>query len=62
MLKNITREAGDVARSLLEFVDASLDQWFLPLKSAAGGALHIAKLAKVGKLRVVYTISFFHAL
>lgn len=52
-LQNITSEAGNVAFSLLELVDASSD-WFPPLKSAAGGALHIAKLVKVSKLFVIY--------
>ena len=37
---------GIVAIRLLEALDASADA-FPPLKSAAGGALHIAKLVKV---------------
>jgi hypothetical protein len=44
--KRALAETGEVALALLK-VTAATSDWFPPLKSAAGGALHIAELVKV---------------
>lgn len=43
---NVAKEVGEAAFVFLEAVAAASDA-FPPLKSASGGALHIAKLVKV---------------
>ena len=44
--KQALKEGGDAAFALLKVTHAAADA-FPPLKSAAGGALHIAELVKV---------------
>ena len=44
--KRVLTEAGEIALALLKLTSASADV-FPPLKSAAGGALHIAEIVVV---------------